>query len=84
MSTQDFQDLLGASREMCTYFTFICQFMLTYLIYSILKILFISVQADVSDAFEHRMFDLLSILISISNMLMLYGVSLSIKKSVNR
>ena len=30
------------------------------------------------------MFDLLSILISVSNMLMLYGVSRSIKKSVDR
>ena len=33
---------------------------------------------------EDRMFDMLSLLISVSNMLMLYGVSDSIRKSVDR
>jgi hypothetical protein len=33
---------------------------------------------------EARMFDVLSVVISVSNMLMLYGVSDSIKKSVDR
>ena len=60
--------------------------MCTYFIYSILKIISRATHntTDFSADTDARIFDILSLLISISNMLMLYGVSDSIKKSVER
>jgi len=86
MSSKDALDVYGANREACIYFSFICQFNCTYFVYSILKI--VSRATDrafiFSPSTEARIFDILSILISVSNMIMLYGVSDSIKKSVER
>ena len=85
MTAQDAEDVAGANREACIYFSFICQFMFTYFAYSILKIIFRATDSVMmSEDLEARMFDILSIVISVSNMLMLYGVSDSIKKSVDR
>ena len=85
MTAQDAQDVAGANREACIYFSFICQFMITYFAYSILKIIFRATDTVLmSEDLEARMFDILSLVISVSNMLMLYGVSDSIKKSVER
>ena len=55
--------------------------MLTYFLYSIFKISLIAKgETSIEDAtVDHRMNDILSILISFSNMIMLYGVSDSIK-----
>ncbi len=60
--------------------------MCTYLLYSILKIVSHATIRDnnFSPELDARLFDILSLVISISNMLMLYGVSDSIKKSVQR
>ncbi len=85
ISSQDAKDVLGASREAFIYFSFICQFMCTYFVYSILKIFCRATETTVLSAnMEGRMFDILSLIISVSNMLMLFGVSDSIKKSVER
>jgi hypothetical protein len=85
MTAKDAEDVAGANREACIYFSFICQFMLTYFAYSIMKIIFRATDSIMmSEDLEARMFDILSLVISVSNMLMLYGVSDSIKKSVDR
>ena len=60
--------------------------MITYFFYSIFKITLIakSEQSMEDTTVEQRMNDILSIMISLSNMIMLYGVSDSIKSSVDR
>ena len=86
MSNGDAYEIKGASRQACMYTSFICQFMITYLLYSVFKIYFIA-EGDqtIDDAtVGHRMGDILNIMISLSNMIMLYGVSDSIKLSVDR
>lgn len=86
MQPKDQQDIQRANKQACVYYCFICQFMLTYMIYSILKIVFIlkGEKTDEDVTTEKRMFDILTIVISLSNMIMLYGVSDSIKKSIDR
>ena len=81
----DAQEIQGASKQACKYTSFICQFMITYFLYSIFKISLIAIgEENVDAAVDHRMGDILSIMISLSNMIMLYGVSDSIKQSVDR
>lgn len=60
--------------------------MLSYFLYSIFKITLIAMgERTIEDAtVDHRAADILSIWISLSNMIMLYGVSDSIKSSVDR
>ena len=59
--------------------------MVTYFFYSILKIVARATETGImTPDMELRLFDILSLVISASNMLMLYGVSDSIKKSVDR
>jgi|LauGreDrversion4_2_1035121.scaffolds.fasta_scaffold475868_1 hypothetical protein len=86
MTNGDAHEIKGASRQACMYTSFICQFMITYLLYSVFKIYLIAKgEQTIDDAtVDHRMGDILSILISLSNMIMLYGVSDSIKLSVDR
>jgi len=57
--------------------------MLTYLLYATLKIVFRITNITNTNT-GGRIFDILSLILSVSNMLMLYGVSDSIKKSVER
>ncbi len=81
----DAQEIQGASKQACKYTSFICQFMITYFLYSIFKISLIAIgEENVDPAVDQRMGDILSIMISLSNMIMLYGVSDSIKQSVDR
>ena len=60
--------------------------MLTEFVYAIFKILLIAMgERSIEDAtVDHRFGDILSILISLSNMIMLYGVSDSVKSSIDR
>ncbi len=60
--------------------------MLTEFVYSIFKITLIAMgERSIEDAtVDHRFGDILSILISLSNMIMLYGVSDSVKSTIDR
>ena len=60
--------------------------MLTEFVYAIFKITLIAMgERSIEDAtVDHRFADILSILISLSNMIMLYGVSDSVKSSIDR
>ncbi len=60
--------------------------MLTEFVYSIFKISLIAMgERSIEDAtVDHRFNDILSFLISLSNMIMLYGVSDSVKSSIDR
>lgn len=60
--------------------------MLTQFVYSIFKITLIAMgERSIEDAtVDHRFGDILSILISLSNMIMLYGVSDSVKSTIDR
>jgi len=86
MSNIDAREIKSAGRQACIYTTFICQFMITYFFYSIFKIaIIIKGESSIEEVtVERRITDILSIVISLSNMIMLYGVSDSIKSSVDR
>ena len=47
MSKVDTQEIQGANKQTCIYTSFICQFMLTYMFYSILKIIFIAEESAI-------------------------------------
>jgi hypothetical protein len=75
MSPQDFEEVGRANSETCKFFTFINQFMLVYMVYSVIKM----VQER-----DDRSNDIVDIIVTFSYILMLFGVSMSIKKSVNK
>jgi hypothetical protein len=74
MSGKDKSEILTANRDACKYYAYICQFMFTYMFYAGMKIVFKGTIQSKSIA-DNRAFDILSIIISLSNMIMVYGVS---------
>jgi hypothetical protein len=73
MSEKDFQEVQNANRETFKFFSYITQCMIVYMCYSVVRM-------TTSDP---RAFDIVDIIITFSYLLMLFGVSISIKKSVD-
>ena len=74
MSVADFEEVKRANKETCKFFTYINQFMLFYMVYSVIKM-------AITDS---RTGDIVDIILTFSYILMLFGVSTSIKKSVDK
>lgn len=74
------REIARANSEICRFFTFICQFMIIYMIYATLK-LSIS-ESHSSKAMIDRVYDIADIILTFSILLMLYGISDSVKRTI--
>ncbi len=74
MSIQDFENIQRADKETCKFFAYINQFMLFYMLHSIIRL----------STTDSRIDDIFDILLTFSYILMLFGVSTSIKKSLDK
>jgi hypothetical protein len=74
LSHKDVADIDRANQETCKYFAYICQFMIIYILYSVVRMALDSARA----------FDLIDIFLTFSYLIMLFGVSISIKTSVDK
>jgi hypothetical protein len=71
---KDIEEIDRANQETCKYFAYICQFMLIYMVYSVFRMAVDSARA----------FDVIDIFLTFSYLMMLFGVSISIKTSVDK
>ena len=71
---KDIQEIDRANQETCKYFAYICQFMIIYMIYSVVRL----------STEQARAFDVIDIFLTFSYLMMLFGVSISIKTSVDK
>ena len=71
---KDTAEIERANQETCKFFAYICQFMIIYMMYSVSRI--------ASDS--KRAFDTIDIFLTFSYLIMLFGVSISIKTSVDK
>jgi hypothetical protein len=72
---KDLEDIDRANQETCKYFAYICQFMIIYMIYSVVRM---------AAPDSPRAFDVIDIFLTFSYLMMLFGVSISIKTSVDK
>ena len=71
---KDIEEIDRANQETCKYFAYICQFMLIFMFYSVFRMAVDSARA----------FDVIDIFLTLSYLMMLFGVSISIKTSVDK
>jgi len=71
---KDIEEIDRANQETCKYFAYICHFMLIYMFYSVFRMAVDSARA----------FDVIDIFLTFSYLMMLFGVSISIKTSVDK
>ena len=71
---KDIEEIDRANQETCKYFAYICQFMLIFMFYSGFRMAVDSARA----------FDVIDIFLTLSYLMMLFGVSISIKTSVDK
>ena len=71
---KDIEEIDRANQETCKYFAYICQFMLIFMFYSVFRMAVDSARA----------FDVIDIFLTLSYLIMLFGVSISIKTSVDK
>ena len=71
---KDIEEIDRANQETCKYFAYICQFMLIFMFYSDFRMAVDSARA----------FDVIDIFLTLSYLMMLFGVSISIKTSVDK
>ena len=74
MSITDFENIQRADKETCKFFAYINQFMLFYMLHSIIRL----------STTDSRIDDIFDIILTFSYILMLFGVSTSIKKSLDK
>lgn len=72
----EMREIARANKEICKFFSYICQFMVTYMIYATLK-LSIS-ETHQSQSVVDRVYDIVDIFLTFSYLLMLYGISDSV------
>ena len=67
--------------EVRKFFTYICLFMVTYMGYVIMKIIFGSASRD--ESLMLRVFDIVDIVLTVSYIVMLIGISTSIQRTIS-
>lgn len=78
---QEISELMRADKQVFVFFILICQFLIIWSCYMLTQIIS-RLTGGITTPWPQRMIDIFSIILSISSMIMMYGISDSIKKAL--